>query len=228
MEIERMLLVMLHVGSFVIAAVGIAYADLSLFKGKRVDQALLEWASRLVTWALVGLWVTGLTIIAIDTGFQAEVIASRSKLLAKITVVCLLTLNGYLLHRYFFAQLSQPIEGFKRMVNLSAGLAAVSGASWMYAAFLGMAKPLAKVFTYGDFMTLYATLLLLSLVAVFALVRPRLAQLVRAELMAQRAQEETELSTRRKRRMARSKTRPVGDEAGTASATPTASEGAAA
>lgn len=42
MEIERMLLIMLHVGSFVAAAVGVAYADLSLFKGRRVDKRLLQ------------------------------------------------------------------------------------------------------------------------------------------------------------------------------------------
>lgn len=207
MEIERMLLVMLHVGSFVIAAVGIAYADLSLFKGKRVDQDLLAWASKLVMWALAGLWVTGLIIIGIDTGFQLDAIAARSKLLAKITVVCVLTINGYLLHRHFFARLSQPGGRFKHMVNFSAALAAISGASWMYAAFLGMAKPLAKLFSYSDFMTLYTTMLLLSLIVVFALVRPRIAALVRAELIAHRAQEESDLTARRQRRTTRSKAR---------------------
>lgn len=207
MEIERMLLVMLHVGSFVVAAVGIAYADLSLFKGKRVDQGLLEWASKLVMWALVGLWITGLIIIGIDTGFQLEAIAARSKLLSKITVVCVLTVNGYLLHRHFFAQLSQPGGRFKRMVNFSAALAAISGASWMYAAFLGMAKPLAKLFSYSDFMTLYTTMLLLSLIVVFALVRPRIAALFRAEVIARRAQEESDLTARRQRRSTRHKTR---------------------
>jgi len=225
MEIERMLLVMLHVGSFVIAAVGIAYADLSLFKGKRVDRGLLAWASKLVMGALIGLWITGAAIIAIDTGFQLEAITSRAKLLSKITVVCVLTVNGYLLHRYFFGQLAEPGASFKRMVNLSAALAAVSGASWMYAAFLGMAKPLARLFTYSDFMTLYATMLTLSLVVVFALLRPRIAGLFRAEVVARRAQHDNEVNARRKRRQPRNKVRPVTSHE---AASPTASKQAAA
>lgn len=196
MEIERMLLIMLHVGSFVAAAVGVAYADLSLFKGRRVDKRLLQWASQLVLWALVGLWVTGLAIIWIDTSFLLADILSRPKLMAKITVVILLTLNGYLLHKHFFEQIMAPTERYKRTVNFSAMLAAVSGASWMFAAFLGMAKPLGKIFAYSDFMMLYGTLLLMATIAVLAMVRPRIARLFRAEIQAIKAAQQAEQAQR--------------------------------
>ena len=197
MEIERMLLIMLHVGSFVVAAIGVAYADLSLFKQARVDHKLLRWASQLVMWALLALWATGTLIVWIDTHFVLASMLAMPKLLAKITVVTALSVNGYYLHHRFFNRLGEAVPNFRRTVNLTALMAAVSGASWMFAAFLGMAKPLGKIFGYVDFMTLYATLLVLAMGFVLAMVRPRIAALLRNEFKArQQAQQPKARRTR--------------------------------
>ncbi len=188
-----MLLIMLHVGSFVVAAIGIAYADLSLFKHQRVDRALLHWASRLVMWALIGLWATGALIVWIDTRFDLHAMMAMPKLLAKLTVVVVLSVNGYYLHTRFFERLGQRVSPFRRTVNLTAVMAALSGASWMFAAFLGLAKPLGKLFNYVDFMTLYGTVLGLAMVFVLVMVRPRMAALLRGEYAARQAEEQARL-----------------------------------
>lgn len=111
------------------------------------------------------------------------------KLLAKLTVVVVLSVNGYYLHTRFFERLGERVPRFRRTVNLTALMAALSGASWMFAAFLGLAKPLGKLFTYSDFMTLYSTILLLALGFVLVMVRPRLAALMRSEYSVRQAEE---------------------------------------
>ena len=110
-------------------------------------------------WSLMGDAVSH----AVLPGIVLASMLAMPKLLAKVTVVGLLTLNGYYLHHRFFNRLGHAVANFRRAVNLTALMAAVSGASWMFAAFLGMAKPLGKIFGYIDFMTLYATLLVLAL-----------------------------------------------------------------
>lgn len=181
MEIERMALLMAHVLSVVGAAIGIAFADLSLFKGGQVDTGLLRTACRVVAWALGGLWLTGLLIVWIDTGFDLGQIASRPKLVAKLLVVIVLSINGFLLHHHFFALVVRPRRlppaRLRSAVNATLAMTAVSGASWLYAGFLGLARPLAPIMGFPGFASAFALLLLLSLLIGTRLVRPRLWQI---------------------------------------------------
>lgn len=174
MEIERMFLLMLHVMSVIGAAVGIAFADLSLFHGPRVNQGLLRLGCQLVFGMLCLLWITGLLIIWLDTGFDLHVIAGKPKLIAKVAVATLLSLNGYVLHRYLFDALLAPPLKPRLGVNASAVLAAVSGTSWLYAFFLGLAKPMAAFTTLAGFASIFLALLALAGVVVTLLIRPRL------------------------------------------------------
>lgn len=182
MEIERMFLLMLHVLSVVGAAIGIAFADLSLFKGRRVDLALLRTGSQLVAGMLCMLWITGLLIIWIDTGFDLAVIAARPKLVAKVSVALLLTFNGHLLHRFFFKAVGRPPANAGRAANLAAVMAAISGASWLYAGFLGLAKPLARVISLSGFAVMFLGLLILCGLCVLRWIRPRMLQIYRRPL----------------------------------------------
>jgi hypothetical protein len=179
MEIQRMVLLMLHVVFVMGAVVGIAFADLSLFKDHKVDARLLRTGCHLVMAALGMLWVTGLLIVWLDTGFDLQVIASKPKLVTKIGVVLLCTLNGALLHRYFFASLERPPIDLRKAANWAAVMAAVSGASWLYAGFLGMAKPLAKLMDLPTFASLYLVVLLIGGLLVAWIVQPRVLQIYR-------------------------------------------------
>jgi hypothetical protein len=179
MEIQRMVLLMLHLACVMVAVVGIAFADLSLFKERRIDDQLLRTGCRLVAAALTLLWVTGLFIIWLDTKFDLQQIVTRPKLVAKIGVAVLCTLNGVLLHRYFFTSFSSPPADLRKAANSAAVMAAISGASWLYAGFLGMARPLGRVLSLPAFASIYVALLLIGGLFVVWVVRPRMLQIYR-------------------------------------------------
>jgi hypothetical protein len=177
MEIERMVLLMLHVLCVIAAAIGIAFAELSLFKEKTVDGALLRTGCRVVLGALCLLWLSGLLIIWIDTGFDLQLIASKPKMVAKVSVALLLSVNGYLLHRYFFDAIDKPTLNLRKAANTAAAMAAVSGASWLYAVFLGLAKPLTRFVALPGFAAMYIVLLLVCGLVVARLIQPRMLQI---------------------------------------------------
>ena len=62
------------------------------------DPRHLQHLQRTVSFALLALWLTGAVIIAIDVTAKGMGYFDNPKLQAKIIVVCLLTLNGILLH----------------------------------------------------------------------------------------------------------------------------------
>lgn len=178
MEIARMFLLMLHVLCVVGSAIGIALADLSLFKGRQVDSGLLRASSQWVAGMLGLLWISGLLIIWVDTGFDLAVIVSRPKLVAKVAVALLLTLNGHLLHRFFFQSVSRPPSvNARRAADRAAAMAAVSGASWLYAGFLGLAKPLATVIGLPGFAAIFLAMLAFCGMAVRRWVQPRVLRI---------------------------------------------------
>ncbi len=172
----RMLALYTHVLACFAAAASVVLGDLAIFMPKRVDRVLLRKASRLVSWALLALWMSGLVLIGIDTGFAPDVILERPKLLAKLSVVLILSVNGWALHRWAFPVLASPQETPQKAAGLPALLGGVSSASWLFAAFLGVAKPLAIVLHYPGFMGLYAACLAVAIAVALGLMRQRLAR----------------------------------------------------
>jgi len=166
-----------HLLAVVIAAAGVCFADFAVFAGKRIDAKLLSTASGLVAVALGLLWATGLILVGLDTGFDPAVVATKSKLLAKLTVVTVLTLNGVALHRYAFPQLAKTQRLARAPSALMPSLlGAFSTSSWLYALFVASSKPLATWFSYGDYLALYALALAAAAAVTMVLVRPKLAQ----------------------------------------------------
>lgn len=172
----RMVTMYGHVLACFAAAAGVVLGDIAIFMPKRVDRLLLAKAARVVALALLVLWVTGLALVGIDTGFDLAVIASKSKLLAKLSVVVLLTLNGWALHRWAFPTLAAPQDQPERASGLPALLGAISACSWLFAAFLGVAKALVPLLSYAGFMELYAASLLVAIVVGLFVIRPRLSR----------------------------------------------------
>ncbi|TAL24064.1 MAG: hypothetical protein EPO01_06165 [Aquabacterium sp.] len=176
MEVERMLVLLLHVMCVLCAAVGVAFADLAIFRSARVDHALLRPATRIVAGALALLWASGLGLVWIDTGFDPQEIAVRPKLVAKLAVAVLLTLNGVALHTGFFKALQQRPRRVAAALARDTLLVALSGACWFYALFLGLARPLAPRLVLAD----YAGLFLLVCLGAFGVsalfIRPRLSR----------------------------------------------------
>ena len=170
----HMFVLFVHVLTMVAAGAAIAFGDYAIFAHRNIDIALLRKAGFVVSLALVGLWLTGLTLIWIDTRFEWVVIAAKPKLLAKLTVVTLLTLNGIALHLVAFKRLSEPKYNVQHSAKLAALLGAISIVTWVYAAFLGLAKPVAPLLGYSGLMALYGICVAISITVAMRLVRPRL------------------------------------------------------
>lgn len=172
----RLVALYVHVVACFGAAAAIVLGDLAVFLHRQVDRRLLRRASRWVAKALGVLWVTGLIVIGIDTGFDLAVLLTKGKLLAKFSVVILLTLNGLALHKWALPRLMAPTYEPERTARIPALLGAFSLASWLFAAFLGLAKPLADMLGYAGFMQFYGLSLLLALAVAWHWGRPRLAR----------------------------------------------------
>lgn len=173
----RAVLIYAHLLAFAAAVAAIAFGDFAIFAGQRVNTALLRQSARIVSLALAALWVTGLGVIWLDTQFVLDAIAGKPKLLAKLAVVSLLSLNGLLLHRLAFPRITQPRSGVARAAALPIVLGSVSAASWGYAAFLGVARPFAPL-GFSGLMGIYFATLVIAVGVAWVFVRPRLVRQV--------------------------------------------------
>ncbi|MBC7778496.1 MAG: hypothetical protein H7125_00185 [Proteobacteria bacterium] len=170
----RTAFILAHVLAFTVAASAVAFGDFAIFGRRRVDLALLSKATQIVTFALIALWITGLAVIWLDTRFALAAMMSNQKLLAKLTVVTLLTLNGIALHRLAFPRFRLPQRDPGRAALLSSVLGAISGATWLFAAFIGVGRAVAPALGYSGFMALYAAVVVGGIGFGVRFVRPRL------------------------------------------------------
>jgi hypothetical protein len=157
-DIARMMVIYTHVISVAIALGFAFFADYRVLKARgrlrAHDVEIVEQVSQIVAIALGALWVSGIGILLIDFGHLPSLadLLEKPKLAAKLTVVVALTLNGFLLHSYALPRL-------RNLNFLTALIGGVSASSWLFAAFIGVAKPLATLLTYNQFMALYVLVL---------------------------------------------------------------------
>ena len=133
-ELVRSLLIFMHLAAMIAAGISIAFGDYAILRHRPVNRDLMIKASRAVTWSLVALWITGLSVISLDMSTVSLTLAKAPKLQAKLTVVLILTANGFLLHRYTLTALGGRKRPTEQQVKLSAILGAVSATSWGYTA----------------------------------------------------------------------------------------------
>jgi hypothetical protein len=102
------------------------------------DAFVLRRISRVVTFALVGVLLTGACLFLSDP----EKYLHSAKFLTKMTVVSVLCVNGYLLHRYVFSHLgdariliAKNTHPWRTAASL---MGAVSFVSWVTALSLGV------------------------------------------------------------------------------------------
>jgi hypothetical protein len=172
----RLLMLLGHLAALAVALNAIMREDYNLLVRRRIDPSAIRETSRIVFWSLLALAATGSAIIGIDTGFDIGVIATKSKVLAKLTVVGILTLNGVIIHVAAFPAFRSR-KSLVKFVPMLSVLASISAVSWFYAAFLGIAKPLAGMLGYSGFMAVYAILLVGGILSSQLAVRPLLSKL---------------------------------------------------
>jgi hypothetical protein len=170
----RTMLIVLHLLAFALAAVGTAFCDYAVLVKRRLDVVLMHRASKVVTIALGALWLSGLTVAWVDTQLDLRQMLAMPKLMAKFTVVSVLTANGVLLHRFIFPLFLTANRGGGFSSRLPALLGGVSAASWVYAVFLGVAANLAAELGYTGFMLLYGVALLVAMGVSQTFVQPHL------------------------------------------------------
>ena len=119
-------------------------ADLSIAAG-RYTRAGIHKTARITSALLVALWFSGLLIIYLDTGFDAERLASSSKLLFKLTCVSVLTVNGYVLHRISLPVLTDHGRVRHSHALLLGVTGSISTSHWLMATFIGASTPLARL-----------------------------------------------------------------------------------
>lgn len=176
--VGRLLFLFIHLLAFAVAAGYILREDLRFLRGGGIDRQQLAETATVVAGALAILWVTGLLMILIDTGGNLAQLASMPKLLAKLTVVIALTVNGVLLHKVAFPALMGERGKSNVSPSLLATVGAISGVSWSYAAFVGISKPVAGMLGYSGYMALYALVLLGGIGIALNVVRPKIAQVI--------------------------------------------------
>lgn len=108
--------------------------------------AHLKLCHRMVWAGLVGMWVTGLMLVYVRTGFVLDSITP--KLWTKLGIVSVLTINAYLIGRVALPQFRQgigraPLELPMRVKLFGGMLSSLSMASWLLALALGTSKVLA-------------------------------------------------------------------------------------
>ncbi len=163
-----------HLLFFAIAVGEILRADWRMFRNNTIDQHALEATARVVAIALAGLWISGLALVYIDTGFDPALIAERPKLIAKVVVVVALSANGALLHTVAFPMLRGGTVANRQSAQICSMLGAISTVSWLYAAFVGVARVIAAKMTLADFLALYGLGLAMGIGVALLVVAPLL------------------------------------------------------
>jgi hypothetical protein len=131
------------------------------------------FVSKVVSVGLVLLWVSGLGFLAIYA-FEAPEKLSNPKIVAKVTVVTVLTLNGWLIHALVLPgvlrDVSRPMfDGVSRLrtgVFLISG--AVSGVSWYTAFALGLMRELNGRVAAGLLLALWLAAMVAAGLAAYA------------------------------------------------------------
>jgi len=163
-----------HIIAFALALATILKEDVRFLRAKPIDSASVLASARSVKWLLLALWATGLPMIIMDVGTDVFLLIEKPKLLAKLIVVIVLTLNGILLHLIAFPMITSKPKNPAEAATLAAMLGAVSMASWLYAFFLGAARYVAPYFSIYEFAFLYLLMLAVAVLFAMLVVRGRL------------------------------------------------------
>lgn len=159
-----------HLIAFALAIAEVLSADWRLLRGGTIDVAALESISRLVKWLLAVLWVTGLALIYMKIGLDFGALVANSKLMAKLAVVGLLTMNGVLLHLIAFPRIARG-DCDRQTVLIVTILGTVSTTTWIYASFVGAARIVAADMNLATYAALYAAALAVSMTIALTIVR---------------------------------------------------------
>lgn len=163
----KTLIVYAHLLAACVAIGILLMQDLALAKtrGKALSSVAIKdltKAADIMFMALVVLWISGLALVLLGYLENPAQYLMNEKLWAKFTVVSVLTLNGIALHYFSFPRVTSSrglidLPGFEQMLVALTG--AVSSVSWLFACYLGIARPWNYTADYSYVMFIYLGLL---------------------------------------------------------------------
>lgn len=124
--------------------------------------------------ALVVLWISGLALVLIGYIDNPQQYLLNEKLWGKFTVVSVLSLNGVALHFFSFPRItaSTGLLGQPSMEQMMVAMTgAVSSVSWLFACYLGIARPWNYTVDYRFVMLVYAALVIAAIIVACNIVR---------------------------------------------------------
>ncbi|MEO4048781.1 hypothetical protein AAFN46_17015 [Pseudomonas sp. CAU 1711] len=165
----KTLLVYGHLLSTCIALGHVLLADHKLWRWRHAplgstQLAYLAETQKIVTLALLALWASGLLLVLQGYHDEGMRYLLNQKLWAKVGIVALLSINGLLLHKVGFPQLQRaayaalPFAARSRLALLGA----LSSSGWLFAAFLGVARPWNHVLPCLHVLAVFVVLLALA------------------------------------------------------------------
>lgn len=161
------LIVYLHLIAACVAVGVLLRQDLMLAKtaGRRLSIGAvkeLKQAAQTIGVALIVLWISGITLVVIGRIGDPNYLMNQ-KLWAKIAVVTVLTLNGLALHHFSFPRVVSGtgvigLNVLEQVVVVSTG--ATSTVSWLFACYLGVARPWNHSVPFDSVLFIYLSLVL--------------------------------------------------------------------
>ena len=186
MELTRLVIVYVHLIACCAAIGLVLISDFAMIRkltrgdySGPDDIAHLHQVMRVVVASLTVLWLSGIAIIYLDVSVKGLDYFSNPKLQAKIAIVCILTLNGFVLHGAVLPSI-QKFQGMLHLpfnpLMLAIFSGAVSGVSWFYAALLGVGRPLSWKYSLVQLLAAYPLLIaagmaLLTVLTLRAIIR---------------------------------------------------------
>jgi hypothetical protein len=178
-EFTRMAVVYLHLIACCVAIGLVFTSDVAMVNqlikadpADRMDGQHLSYLQTTVGRALIALWITGIALVTMDGVLKGWSYFANPKLQAKIAIVVLLTMNGYVLHKHVLPLMKKAgtllkLSFNQRILAIFAG--AVSGVSWFYAAMLGVGRPLNWKYSLVEILAAYPLMIVGGLVAMMFL-----------------------------------------------------------
>jgi hypothetical protein len=171
LEFGRLGLVYVHLIACCVAIGLVLKSDVVMIKdllkadraSNRAHMKQMNELQSIVSMALIALWATGAAIVTLDAltkgGWQYF---TNPKIQAKILMVTMLTLNGFVLHNLVLPAMQKAGSllnmSFSNTV-LASFAGTVSGVSWLYAAFFGVGRPLSWKYSLVELLAAYPVLI---------------------------------------------------------------------
>jgi hypothetical protein len=171
----------LHLLAACLALGTVISEDIAILMSRRIDVLRMESTMRTIKYSLIALWISGTFVVWVDCQGDFSLILEKPKLMAKLTVVALLTINGAALHTLVFPNIMNGLKRTADFAAICAVLAGISSVSWFFAAFLGIAKPLEAHLGLQGFVALFGFAIAGAIIIAMAHMRFIVEEIINAE-----------------------------------------------